>query len=64
MIVMMRFSKQIQEAPEEEEYQKLEEHKKELEKQIQMKNQEIVDLKVRLSELGHGENPEEASAKA
>lgn len=59
LILLVRFARQAKQAPEEPQYQQLELQKRELEKTIETQNQEIIELNLKISQLGEAQSPPE-----
>ena len=59
LILLVRFARQTKQAPEEPQYRQLELQKSELEKKIQTQNQEIIELNLKIAQLGEASPPTE-----
>lgn len=65
LILLARYVRQTKQAPEEEDYQRIEENCRELESTIEKQNQEIVELQMKIKDLkGEDDQAEEASETA
>lgn len=61
LIALARASRYVKDAPVEQDYAKLEEVSRELEKKISAQNQEIVELQMKITELEKSENESESA---